>query len=319
MSDYNIINIREVIYSTGNLAKAKELFESYGGWNIVGSYSTDKRVLTEWNLPPQSTAEEVLLQSNHYPSGQLRLMQFHQVEQEVIRSSQQPWDVGGIMDINLRVHKIKENFDALRERGWHGLSDPLFQTIGPFKLYDVLMRGMDDIIIAFTHRVEPPMELKAQINFPTHVYKSTLTVNNLSVSKNFFINQLGFKVLTEYEFVKDKPQENMFGFPHNLADKVKCKAVIISAHGGNDVDFQIVEFDGVDGKDFSSKAKPPNKGFLMFRVEVKGLENYYNTIKKSGVKINTERSYKTIKPYGEVNSFSVLSPNGSWFEFFETV
>lgn len=317
MPSYSIKNIREILYSTGNMKKAVELFEGYGGWNRVGAYKTDSSVLADWDLDPQLNVDEVLIQSNHYEHGQLRIMKFNEIDQEYIRSSQQPWDTGGIMDINLRVHEVTENFEQLREMGWHGLSDPMLQVMGPFKLYDILMRGYDDVIIAFTHRLEPPMNLTAPINFPTHIYKTSLTVKNLEQSKSFFVDQLGCKVLTEYAVVKDKPQENMFGLPFNLADKVTCKAVILSIHGGTDTDFQIVEFDGVTGKDFSAKAIPPNRGFLMYRVEVNGLGNYLNYLKDKAVDIHKPLSKKHIKPYGSVNSFSVLSPDGAWFEFFE--
>lgn len=319
MKEFEVINIREVIYSTSDLSRAVDFFEGYGGWNRVGKYKTDKKVLEAWDLPEDATADEVLVQSDNYPSGQLRLMQFIDVEQEVIRSSQQPWDVGGIMDINLRVHEVSENFEKLREMGWHGLSDPMLQVMGPFKLYDILMRGYDDVIVAFTHRLEPPMELTAKINLPTHVYKTSLTVSDLEASKTFFVDKLGCKVLTEYAVVKDKPQENMFGLPFNLADKVTCKAIILSIHGGTDVDFQIIEFDGVSGKNHTPKAKPPNKGFLMYRVEVKNVTKYLEYVKGNGCDIHNPLTKQKIEPYGEVNLFSVLSPDGAWFEFFETI
>ncbi len=319
MSEYNIINIREIIYSTGNMVRALHFFEDYGGWNRVGAYQTDASVIANWGLGAEVTADEVLIQSDGYHSGQLRVMQFHNVEQEMIRSSQQPWDVGGIMDINLRVHEVSENFEKLRDMGWHGLSDPMLQVMGPFKLYDILMRGYDDVIVAFTHRLEPPMELTAKINLPTHVYKTTLTVADLEATKSFFVDQLGCTVLTEYAVIKDKPQENMFGLPFNLADKVTCKAVILTIHGDNDVDFQIVEFDGVTGKDFSAKAVPPNKGFMLYRVELRGIEAYYEYVTNNGVMVCRDMDEVVIEPYGRVKLFCVKSPDGAIFEFFEII
>lgn len=319
MSGYNIINTREIIYSTGNLNKALGLFEDYGGWNRVGRYKTNSAVLLGWNIDTTVDVDEVLLQSDHYESGQVRIIQFHDVEQRIIRSSQQPWDVGGIMDINLRVHEVEESFEQLREMGWHGLSDPMLQEMGPFKLYDILMRGYDDIIIAFTHRLKPPMNLTAQITFPTHVYKTSITVNDLEESKDYYINKLGCTLLTEYEVVKDKPQENMFGLPHNLANQVVCKAVVMSMHGDTDTDFQIVKFEGITGKDFTHYAKPPHKGFLMKRIELEGLQTYTEMITNNGVTLNSGISRQVIEPYGLVDVISTISPEGVWIEFFERV
>lgn len=317
MTEYNIINIREVVYSTRDLAKASQLFEEYGGWNRVGKYQTDRYVLDAWNLNKETSATEILIQSNHFEHGQLRLIAFKNTDQDIIRSSQQPWDVGGIMDINLRVHDVQQNFDTLRNMGWHGLSDPLLQVMGPFKLYDVLMRGLDDTIIAFTHRLEPPMELTAPINLPTHVYKTSITVENLQESRLFYEDILGCEILTEYAVKKDSPQENMFGLPHNLADKVTCNAIIYSIHGGRDVDFQIVQFDGVTGKDYRERVKAPNIGFLNYRVELTGIKQYHEKVKKAGGK-PTAISQVVIEPYGEVLQFSISSPCHAHFEFFES-
>ena len=174
MSGFTLQGIQEVVCSTGGLDKARTLFERYGGWNVVDAGAVPKEILAFWDLEARGTAEAVLLQSNHHSTGQLRLVQFSGVEQQYIRSSQQPWDTGGIMDINLRVHEVPTTFAHLRELGWHGLSDPLLQTMGPFTLYDVLMRGPDDTIVAFTHRLEPPMELSAPIAFPSHIYNSSI-------------------------------------------------------------------------------------------------------------------------------------------------
>ena len=314
---YQFLNIREILYSVGNLKKVLDFFVAYGGWSVVGEYSSSPDVLQYWNLDQQASAKEVLLQSNYHPTGQLRLIKYEGVSQDYIRSSQQPWDTGGIMDINLRVHEVAQSFENLREMGWHGLSDPLLQTMGPFKLYDILMKGYDDVIIAFTHRLQPPMQLEAKINLPSHIYNSSLVVKDLEASRRFYIEGLGSQLLNSYEVRKDSPQENMFGLPFNLADKVTCKANILSFDGERDVIFQLIEFEGVSGKDFSKKAIPPNRGFLLYRCEVNGLDAYYEELSEKGIPIHQPLQQLSIQPYGLVNSFSVISPNGVWWEFFE--
>ncbi len=316
---HTIINIREILYSVGNMQKVSSFFEKYGGWNRVGKYTTPEATLQYWGLPSSAAAEEILIQSNHVENGQIRLIAFDKVEQKCIRSSQQPWDTGGIMDINLRVHEVEESFEQLKEMGFHGLSDPLLQVMGPFKLYDILMRGYDDTIIAFTHRLEPPMELTAQIHLPTHVYKSTITVRDLEEAREFYVDKLGYNILSEYKVTKDSPQENMFGLPFNLADKVTCHAIILSPHGGKDTDFQIVYFEGVDGKDHSNNAKVPNKGFLLYRVELKNISDYHTKLQKEEKLAPGNITTLEIHPYGQVQCFSLSSPNKVIWEFFEII
>ena len=316
---HQLKTIKELLYSVGDMEKVAYFFRDYGGLEEIGSYKSNRAQLDFWKLPNEASGHEMLLQSDKLPFGQLRLIKYNGVEQEYIRSSQNPWDTGGIMDINLRVHDVKASFEELRDLGWHGLSDPLFQEMGPFKLYDILMKGYDDIIIAFTHRTQPPLELPEGMKIPSHVYNSSLIVKDLQQSRDFYEKGLGFQVLNEYTLIKDKPQENMFGLPFNLADKVACKALILSPDGKRDVVFQLIEFEGVCGKDFSDKALPPNRGLLLYRCEVEGLDAFYRDLEEKGISIHQELQEVMIEPYGKQKCFAILSPNGVCWEFMESV
>ncbi len=315
---YELKTILEVIYSVGDLEKVQQFFCDYGGLTTVGTYKTDRSVLDFWNIDASAKANEILIQFEAHSTGMIRLVKYDNVEQQYIRSSQQPWDTGGIMDINLRVPEVTQTFNELRDLGWHGLSDPLLQKMGPFELYDILMQGYDDIIIAFTHRVQPPLELPEGYKIPSHVYNSSLTVKSLEETKDFYVDTLGFSVLNEYEVKKDEPTENMFGIPMNMIENVTCKATIFSLDGTRDVMFQACEFEGVEGKDFSHLAIPPNRGLLLYRCDVENLQNYYDSLLKKGVKIHRPMQLILIEPYGEVYCFALLSPDGVWWEFLET-
>jgi len=87
--------------------------------------------------------------------------------------------------------------------------------------------------------------------------------------------------------------------------------------GSRDVIFQTIEFEGIHGKDFSNRAIPPNRGLLLYRCEIDGLISYYNMLNKKGLDIYQELQAIIIEPYGSVNCFSLKSPNGVLWEFFE--
>lgn len=314
---FQLKTILEVVYSVGDMEKVKHFFCDYGGLGIVGEYETDRTVLDFWNLGTGVTASEKLVRFENHIAGSLRLVKYQNTQQEYIRSSQKPWDIGGIMDINLRVPEVTKTFNEIRDLGFHGLSDPLLQEMGPFKLYDILMQGYDDIIIAFTHRVEPPLELPDGYKIPSHVYNSSLTVKSLKDSQDFYVNTLGFSLLNEYEVKKDSPIENMFGIPMNMIMDVTCKANIFSLDGTRDVMFQVCEFEGVEGKDFSKSAIPPNRGLLLYRCNVENISAYYDSLVEKEINIHQHLQELTIEPYGKVNCFSLLSPDGVWWEFLE--
>ncbi|MFS4467199.1 VOC family protein [Maribacter sp. 2210JD10-5] len=315
---FKLKTIVEVVYSVGDMDKVERFFCDYGGLDVVGDYNTDRSVLDFWNLDTSVTATEKLIRFAGHTAGSLRLVKYHGVEQKYIRSSQNPWDIGGIMDINLRVPEVAQTFNEIRDLGWHGLSDPLLQKMGPFELYDILMKGYDDIIIAFTHRVQPPLELPEGYNIPSHVYNSTLTVENLEETQDFYVNKLGFSLLNEYEVKKDAPMENMFGIPMNIIEQVNCKANIFSLDGNRDVIFQACEFEGVTGKDFSSLAIPPNRGLLLYRCEVENIKEYYDALLEKNIEMHRPLQEIRIEPYGKVNCFALRGPEGVWWEFLET-
>lgn len=315
---HKLKTILEVVYSVGDMEKVKHFFCDYGGLQVVGDYQTDQSVLSFWNLDASVRTDEKLIRFGNHTAGSLRLVKYHDVAQEYIRSSQNPWDIGGIMDINLRVPEVAQTFDEIRDLGWHGLSDPLLQKMGPFELYDILMKGYDDIIVAFTHRVQPPLELPEGAKIPSHVYNSSLTVKDLRATQEFYVNTLGFSLLNEYEVKKDAPIENMFNIPMNMIEEVTCKANIFSLDGSRDVMFQTCEFDGITGKDFSDLAKPPNRGLLLYRCEVENVKAYYDDLLGKGVHMHQELQELRIEPYGKVHGFALLSPDGVWWEFLET-
>ena len=316
---YQLKTILEVVYSTGDIEKATAFFCDYGGLSVVGDYQTDQSVLEFWGLDTAVTATEKLIRFEDHRAGSLRLIRYMGAEQKYIRSSQNPWDTGGIMDINLRVPEVAQTFNEIRDLGWHGLSDPLLQKMGPFELYDILMKGYDDIIIAFTHRVQPPLQLPKGYKIPSHVYNSSLTVKNLEETQDFYVNQLGFSLLNEYEVKKDAPIENMFNIPMNMIENVTCKANIFSLDGTRDVMFQACEFEGINGKDFSDLAMPPNRGLLLYRCEVENVKGYYNTLVAKEVQIHRHLQEIVIEPYGRVNCFALRSPEGVWWEFLEII
>ncbi len=300
------------------MERVKHFFCDYGGWEVVGKYQTTQPMLDFWNLPAEASGDELLIQFDNHPTGLLRLVKYNGVQQDYIRSSQKSYETGGIMDINLRVHNVQETFDDMREMGWHGLSDPLFQTMGPFQLYDVLMQGYDDIIVAITHRKVPKLELKDEFKLPTHLYNSSIVVKDLAKARHFYENVLGYALLNEYEVKKEG--ENMFGIPFNVIPNVSCKANIFSVDGTRDVVFQIIQFDGVEGRDFAHKAIPPNRGFLTYRVEVeKGIEAYYEHLRTKNTNIHQPLSKVNIAPYGNCKAFAVIDPDGVWWTFFSSL
>ncbi len=318
MRDFFIHCYQEFVFSVGNLPAVVDFYTSYMGWEIVHRGPVHRNVLGAWGLPAACTANEALIRLPGAINGQLRLIQFQGAAQRYIRSGGKAWDPGGFMDIDLRVEDIDQVYNDLREMGWHGVSDPVEMRTGPFHLRELLIKGHDEIMIAFVHRLDPPQPVMAGgKNIVSNVYLSAMIVRDLARSKHFFVNQLGFRAMNEMPLALDG--DNMFGLPRNIIAKTPIELIILSPNESRDTMLDIIWLGGIEGDDHSAHAVPPNRGVLMCRFPVDNLVAYHDFVLANGVVPVVPLGHQTLAPNGDVRLFAVQSPDGAWLEFFEPV
>jgi catechol 2,3-dioxygenase-like lactoylglutathione lyase family enzyme len=316
--DFAIQPYKEFVFSVGNLAKALDFYAGYLGWETVVQGPVAPSVLAAWQLPPAATAQEVLLRLPGTDTGQLRLVQFRGLAQRHIRSGGKAWDPGGFMDIDLRVADLGQVYDDLREMGWHGVSDPVEMRVGPFHLHELLIKGHDEVMIAFVQRLVPPQpHMPGGRHVVSNIYLSAMIVRDLAPARHFFVNQLGFVVVNELPLRLEG--DNMFGLPHNVIAQTAIELVILSPDGARDTMLDLIYLPGIVGQDHSAHAVPPNRGVLMCRFPVRNLAAYHDFVRANGVRPVTKLHRQVLAPYGEVELFAVRSPDGAWLEFFEVV
>lgn len=316
--DFQLQTYSEIVISVKNLDAVLPIYVDTLGWKVVWRGIGDKSQIDFWDLPEETETEEILLRFQNLEYGQIRLVQFKNIKQKLIRPAGQTWDTGGILDIDLRTSDLNKTYEELIELGWHAYSRPVTQTMGPFTVEEVLLKGHDEVVIAFVHRSNPPHPNPYELDgITSNVYLSAMIVKDLLITTNFFVNQLGFVSHNQISFKTDKPETTMFGLPHNLADKTNVKLNILGPTETRDGLLDLVELEGLVGEDFSSNACPPNRGILMYRFPVKNLQNYYIIIQKNGIEPVCKIRKVQLHPIGLVNIFAVQSPDGVWIEFFE--
>jgi hypothetical protein len=308
----------EIVISVKNLDAVLPIYTKILGWEVVWRGEGDKSQIQFWNLPEATETEEILLRFQNLEYGQIRLIQFKNIEQKLIRPAGQTWDTGGILDIDLRTSDLQKTYDELTELGWHAYSRPVTQTMGPFTVEEVLLKGHDEVVIAFVHRSVPPHPNPYELEgITSNVYLSAMIVKNLVVATGFFVNKLGFISHNEISFKTVKPETTMFGLPHNLADKTNVKLNIIGPTETRDGLLDLVELEGLLGEDFSAKACPPNRGILMYRFPVKNIQNYYQFVQDNGIVPVCKIKKIQLNSSREVELFAIQSPDGVWLEFYE--
>jgi catechol 2,3-dioxygenase-like lactoylglutathione lyase family enzyme len=164
--------------------------------------------------------------------------------------------------------------------------------------------------------VQPPLEGWPHLREISQVFNATQIVPDIDVALDFYRNALGFEVYLEHSGPSQAAGPNVLGLPHNLATEIPRHVTIVHPTGANIGSVELLEFDGLDGADFSARAVPPNLGILMLRFEVSDLGSLAARLYDSGIEIAMPPTSVRVDPYGDVQLFAVRGPGGAWIEFY---
>lgn len=308
---------QEVVFSITNLEAAIQFYQKVVGYEIIHQGKATPEQADFWQLPKATEIEEVILGNKGENKGYIRLVKFHNVEQEQIRSSGHPWETGAIYDINLRSKNLNARFKQFQENGWNGINDPVRYQFGPFDVSEVLMKGPDGIVIAMMERHTPPLEGFPNLKKLSHVFNSTHITKDAEAALDFFTNKLGWKIYMQAQSTGRGSVSNVLGFPHNVNPDLELPIYIVHPTGSNLGSLEFIQVKGLEGRDFADKAKPPNLGILMYRFPVSDALAYATELQEKGVVLTLPPTEMSLAPYGQVIIFAVQSPDGVWLEFME--
>lgn len=315
--DFIIGGWREIVASVSSLAEQESVFTEVAGWSVQARSDTSAAQLAAWGLAPTVSAQEVLIHNPGTETGFLRLLQFAGVEQKQIRASAQSWDSGGLFDFNVRVKNMQSKHAQLQRRGWQAAAEPQRFVFGPFEVSEWIARGPDGIAMAMIERHEPPLEGWPNLREMSRTFNATQVVDDMPASLRFYRDTLGFKPYMEHRGVSQGEGDNVLGLPLNLARELEREVWILHPDGTNEGSVELLAFSGLQGRDLSARAVPPNLGLLMMRFPVTNIEALASHLRQSGYALEYDVTRVPLPPYGEVSMFAVRAPNGSWLEFFE--
>jgi len=308
---------REAVFSVADAERYRAFLETVAGWEVRHRGSVDERLLEAWALPADAKAAEIVLANPGTDRGFVRLVQFAGVDAVQIRSSAQSWDTGGFFDVNSRVLDMAAKFAEFQAADWQAVSDPVEFAFGPFVVKEWLVRGPDGIVFALIERVSPPLEGWPALKSMSRLFNATQVVEDFAAAKRFYVETLGFSVYLDHEGASKAPGPNVLGLPHNVATEVTRKVTIVHPQGTNEGSVEILAFDGATGRDFSSRAAPPNLGILTLRFPVADIDAFHEHALDSGLEIAMPPLTVELAPYGRLELMAVRGPGGVWLEFFE--
>ncbi len=307
----------ETVVIVDDINTHKNFLRKIGSWEVVHSSRLSKKMLRFLGLSDSIRAKQVLMRNRGSESGYIRFLQFSGVDQVHIRPDAQSWDTGGIFDINMRITDMDSKYKQIQNSGWYGTSTPSHFEFGKFEVKEWIARGRDGFTIAFIERIKPKLEGWPNLVDFSRTFNSTQVVKNVSESRKFYEEILGFKQYMYHNDSSKSEGPNVLGLPHNVTDDIAREVVILHPDGKNEGSVELLQFHGAVGSDYSARATAPNLGIYTLRFPVDDIEALASHLIARNVEITARLDNILIKPYGKVRLLSVKSPDGTPLEFYQ--
>ena len=302
---------QEAVTSVRDLGRWTEALDHLAGWSVVHRGDVDKSLLAAWQLPEAVDASEAVLICPQDATRWLRLVSFKSISQQQIRSSGQAWETGGIFSILAYSADTQAAFERAQELGWSAHNDPVLMEFGERELLNVVLRGPDGCNFGLYEPLKPAPEQPAAFPKLGAPFNGQQMVRDVAQAQDFYANILGWQSWYAGELTLAC---NNFGIPSNLVGVHPKRVAILHAREQCYGQTELVEWTGFEGRDFSSRATPPNLGHLALRWPVDDLQPYIDRCRELGVNLFVEPTRCDLAPCGEVLLCTVRTPDGVMIE-----
>jgi len=315
-NDFKLDGFTETVFIVADAKAAVEFYTEVAGWEVRDKSPVDEQLKSLWHLPKKAQIQQILLANKGENKGFVRLIEIDGVEQQLIRSNTQSWDVGGIFDVNVRVLDMETKFKQLQTLGWTSATDPIQFTFGPFVVKEWIVKNAEGIAFAVIERVKPELEGWPNLKQFSRVFNSTQVVKDIDASLPFYTDILGFKTYLKHRGASKEAGSNVLGLPHNLTTEIERSVYILHPDGKNEGSVELLQFHGATGRDVSSLAKPPNIGIATLRFPVDNLNALEKKFRAHNIEVQA-RTKLDLPPYGLVDILAITTPDNTWLEFYQ--
>ncbi|MBC6428159.1 MAG: VOC family protein [Cellvibrionales bacterium] len=306
---------QEAVLHVSDLRHYQHFWQTIGGWRLLCAGSLEPQWQAIWGL--NCGGRQALLGNLGDSRGTVRLIQLDEIPALQIRSDAQAWEVGGILDLNIRVLDIARKHRQMQRRGWRGSSNPVRWQWGQTEIIEWLGHGPDGVSLALIERIVPPLDGFANLREFSCLINSTQIVTDLNVTRALFEEVLDFKVVRHSIGSQQQPGENVFGLPHSLIHALPHEVIVLHPAGIIDGSIELIGFKGLSGRDFSVRARPANLGIAALRFPVDDIGALEKRLKSHGTPIRHGPIRIPLIPYGEICMLAIQTPDGAWLEFYQ--
>lgn len=312
---------REAVLSVTDPDVTARFFKEIGGYEELGRGSVSASSIAAWGLDPEATGDYLLLRAPMGGDfGHIRLVSFENAGRRVpMRPGARAWDTGCYFSMMIRVKDMQSIYDDAIRLGWWTETPITALNFGTSDLRVVIYRGPDGVQVQTYDRLSPPLpEAIPDFERMTAPFNMMQMVADRDVAYDFFTQTLGFDTFYKGKpYTAKTPTPTPIGIPLSLTTSVPYRAGIVYPVAGEFGRMEMIEVMGIQGFDYSHQCEAPNLGILAVRYPVADIDAAKAMIEERGGSLWRDTSTVQLGEIGEVELFSVKTPDGSIMQFFE--
>ena len=315
---------KEAVTLVADLDRWCVMADTVCGWTLAHRGPVDRSVLDAWGLDQNVAGEEALFHCGDEPQGWVRFVSLTGVEdQQRIRAGAASWETGGIFSLMVRSKNLKRVFNNALDAGWTSIADPVSFEYNDRVLANVILRGPDGVCFGVYERVNPPLDGWDHIKQISQPFNCMQIVRSRDATRDFHRDALGFSAYVNDSSKATEQKDSQFGHPRNMTTDIETHAAIMHPRGvlgapeRDNGRVELIQWEGLEGRDLTERARPPNLGHMALRWAVTDVKASAKRIADAGYALFADIQPVTLHPYGTVQLCSVRTPDGVVYDLFQ--
>jgi len=290
------------VIGVADLDRALSLWIDQCGFELREQRSgPDTKLAKLWDIEATDITRQAIVASPGADTGMLHFVEFNE-PQSPVRENANTFDTCP-KNLDIYVHDMPEQMTALKAAGYKFRSKNYTQIVTDdgVEAKEIHMVGHDDINVVLLERDIPGVQFSEQ-GF-AGIGPLITAVSNIDLEKSFYANVLEINTLEHYD-MHGPDIEKMIGLP-------KGAGIHFSILGHPDAPLgriEVISYDGTNGNNLFTRAKPKNLGILHITYMTENLSELKAALTAHSLEWTEHGTLRTLSASGDWVSF--YSPAG---------
>ena len=301
--------IAHLTVGVADLAPVRELWIDRFGLEVAATRGgADEGLAKLWGVSPDRIADQLLLRTPGAETGWLHFVQFSQPDAPV-RAGAEPTDLCP-KSIDVNCKDMPAVYAELIAAGCKFRSAVSEYEVGGIRAREVQMPAHDETNIVLIEILSGGFEMKYSPAGYAALTSFVVIVPSTKIEASFYADLFDLDELMHHRITGPGIEEAV-GLPSGTALDMR----LMGREGNFFGRVELIEYEGLEGKNRFPMAKPPALGTLHCTFAVNSLDRFVERAAKMGVEVVAHENIETIFCAGTV--YSVYSPAGLRIEIFQ--